>query len=180
MKSLVLSALLSSTLALAASTAALADRPGNIDLKTGFGEEFMVRHGLFGQKTVGLQDRAGDRYVKKQGLFGTKETDVNFLGNRYVKKKGLFGNRDSQVSSMFGDSITTHRGWFGLGRKQTRVDLSGMSSIVQSFVGRKAPAMGDGALPNGAGAGAAGMPPVDNGGMPANGAGTPDNLQSTY
>lgn len=121
-------------LLVAGNSAAVADNgAGVLDIKTGFGEQFIINNGYFGTKSTEIRDRLGDSYVNKQGLFGTKDKQVNFLGNGYRKKKGILGGTQVEATSMLGDSIQSKKSWFGLGRRKTNVDLSGVSGIVQSF-----------------------------------------------
>jgi len=118
-------------------SAALARGGGNYNITDGYGDGFAIHHGLFGlTEQKGVQDRLGNHYVKEQGLF-SNGTDVNFLGNKYQRKHGLIGGTKVGVSDMLGDSIQSHKTWFGLGRRQTNVNLSGVGGIVQSFIGGK-------------------------------------------
>ncbi len=118
-------------------SAALARGGGNYNITDGYGDGFAVHHGLFGlTEQKGVQDRLGNHYVKENGLF-SNGTDVNFLGNKYQRKHGLIGGTQVGVSDMLGDSIQSHKTWFGLGRRQTNVNLSGVGGIVQSFIGGK-------------------------------------------
>ncbi len=127
-------------------SAALARGGSNYNITDGFGDSFVIQNGLFGlTQKKGIQDRLGNRYVKEKGLFSNK-TDVNVLGNKYQRKKGLIGGTQVGVADMFGDSITSKKTWFGLGRRQTNINLSGVGGLVQSFVGgkmgSKTPALG--------------------------------------
>ncbi len=118
-------------------SAALARGGGNYNITDGYGDGFAIHHGLFGLTSQkGVQDRLGNHYVKENGLFSNK-TDVNFLGNKYQRKHGLVGGTQVGVSDMLGDSIQSRKTWFGLGRRQTNVNLSGVGGIVQSFIGGK-------------------------------------------
>lgn len=121
----------------ALQSAALAKGGGNYNITDGYGDGFVIHHGLFGlTEQKGVQDRLGDHYVKEKGLFSNK-TDVNFLGNKYQRKHGLIGGTQVGMADMFGDSIQSRKTWFGLGRRQTNVNLSGVGGLVQSFVGGK-------------------------------------------
>lgn len=107
----------------------------NYNITDGYGDGFAIHHGLFGLTSQkGVQDRLGDRFVKEKGLF-SNSTDVNFLGNKYQRKHGLIGGTQVGVGDMFGDSISSRKTWFGLGRRQTNVNLSGVGGLVQSFIG---------------------------------------------
>jgi hypothetical protein len=128
---------LSLAILVAAQSAALAYNGSNFNITDGYGDGFAIHHGLFGlTEQKGIQDRLGDRYVKEHGLF-SKETDVNFLGNKYQKKHGLIGGTQIGMGDMMGDSISSRKTFFGLGRRQTNVNLSGVGGIVQSFIGGK-------------------------------------------
>ncbi|MBS2002188.1 MAG: hypothetical protein U0103_00575 [Candidatus Obscuribacterales bacterium] len=121
----------------ALQSAAVAKGGGNYNITDGYGDGFVIHHGLFGlTEQKGVQDRLGDHYVKEKGLFSNK-TDVNFLGNKYQRKHGLIGGTQVGMADMLGDSIQSRKTWFGLGRRQTNVNLSGVGGIVQSFVGGK-------------------------------------------
>ncbi|MBS1957002.1 MAG: hypothetical protein JST89_22625 [Cyanobacteria bacterium SZAS-4] len=110
---------------------------GNYNITDGYGDGFAIHHGLFGLTSQkGVQDRLGNHYVKENGLF-SNQTDVNFLGNKYQRKHGLIGGTQVGMSDMLGDSIQSKKTWFGLGRRQTNVNLSGVGGIVQSFIGGK-------------------------------------------
>lgn len=118
-------------------SAALARGGGNYNITDGYGDGFAIHHGLFGlTEQKGVQDRLGNHYVKENGLF-SNGTDVNFLGNKYQRKHGLIGGTQVGLSDMLGDSVQSHKTWFGLGRRQTNVNLSGVGGIVQSFIGGK-------------------------------------------
>src|SRR2546430_148175 len=73
----------------ATSTAALAKRD-SLDVQTGFGEELVVKHGLFGTKTTAVKDRLGDSYVNREGIF-SQDKGANVFGNGYSKHHGLIG-----------------------------------------------------------------------------------------
>jgi hypothetical protein len=118
-------------------SAAQAYNGNNFNITDGYGDGFAIHHGLFGlTEQKGIQDRLGDHYVKEHGLF-SKQTDVNFLGNKYQKKHGLIGGTQIGMGDMMGDSISSRKTLFGLGRRQTNVNLSGIGGIVQSFIGGK-------------------------------------------
>lgn len=118
-------------------SAALARGGSNYNITDGYGDGFVIQHGLFGLTSKkGVQDRLGNHYVKENGLF-SNQTDVNFLGNKYQRKHGLIGGNQVGMADMLGDSIQSKKTWFGLGRRQTNVNLSGVGGIVQSFIGGK-------------------------------------------
>lgn len=118
-------------------SAALARGGNNYNITDGYGDGIVIQHGLFGLTSKkGVQDRLGNHYVKENGLF-SNQTDVNFLGNKYQRKHGLIGGNQVGLSDMLGDSIQSKKTWFGLGRRQTNVNLSGVGGIVQSFIGGK-------------------------------------------
>ncbi len=121
----------------AMQSAALAHGGNNYNITDGYGDGFAIQHGLFGlTEKKGIQDRLGDHYVKENGLF-SRQTDVNFLGNKFQKKHGLISGTQIGMGDMMGDSISSRKTLFGLGRRQTNVNLSGVGGIVQSFIGAK-------------------------------------------
>jgi hypothetical protein len=116
-------------------SAASARSGANWNITDGYGDGFVVHHGLFNlTEQKGVQDRLGDHYVKERGLF-SNGTSANFLGNKYERKHGLIGGTQVGMGDMLGDSISSHKTWLGLGRRQTNVNLSGVGGIMQSFVG---------------------------------------------
>ncbi len=122
---------------LSLQSAALARGGGNYNITDGYGDGFVIHHGWFGlTEQKGVQDRLGDHYVKEKGLF-SNSTDINFLGNKYQRKHGLIGGTQVGMGDMLGDSIQSRKTWFGLGRRQTNVNLSGVGGLVQSFIGGK-------------------------------------------
>lgn len=119
----------------ALQSAALARSGGNWNITDGYGDGFVIHHGLFNMnEQKGVQDRLGDKYVKSRGLF-SNSTEANFLGNKYERKHGLIGGTQMAAQDMMGDSIESRKTWFGLGRRQTNVNLSGVGGIVQGFIG---------------------------------------------
>lgn len=119
------------------SSSAMARSGNNYNITDGYGDAFVIQHGLFNlTEKKGVKDRLGNHYVKERGLF-SNSTDVNFIGNKYQRKHGLIGGTKVQMADMLGDSISTRKTWFGLGRRQTDVNLSGVGGIVQSFIGAK-------------------------------------------
>lgn len=116
-------------------SAALAHSGGNWNISDGYGDGFVVHHSLFNlSEQRGVQDRLGDKYIKSHGIF-SNSTQANFLGNKYERKHGLIGGTQVGMQDMMGDRISSHKTLFGLGRRQTNVNLSGMGGIVQSFIG---------------------------------------------
>jgi hypothetical protein len=117
------------------------DKPGTLDIRTGFGEEIYVKHGLLGNEETAARDRLGDQYVNKKGILGGEDKAVNVFGNRYVKHRGAFGlgGTTVQASSILGDKIYSKKGFLGLGPRQTTVDLSGVSSVAQQLIGKLHP-----------------------------------------
>jgi hypothetical protein len=112
---------------------------GDFQVKTGQGEEFSVKHNLFGKKSFSAQDRLGDKIEHRQGLLGDSKSSVQLLGNGYETKKGILGSKSYKASTMLGDKVETKRSWFGLGRRKTTVDLSGTAGMVSHFLnGKKA------------------------------------------
>lgn len=106
----------------------------NFTIKTGFGDEITVKKGVLGRAEKVVTDRLGDKYVQKKGMFGGTTTEVNLLGNKLKKTKGWFGGSTIEGSTILGDTVTTKKGWFG--RKTTTVDVSGVTSLVQSLLSK--------------------------------------------
>lgn len=121
-------------LGVASTTPALA-RGNDLVLKTGKGEELVIKNGFFGGKEKVVKDRFGNKYESKKGWFGTKKTDATVLGNSYQSKKGLFGGTDVQASTILGDSVRTKKGIFG--RRTTEVDVSGVTGLVEGFINKR-------------------------------------------
>lgn len=119
-------------LILVAATSAPALARGNdLVVKSGFGDEVTIKHGLFGRKTTTVKDRMGNGYSSKGGLFGSKESSVSVIGNNLTRKKGWFGRSEVQGSTILGDKVSTKKGLFG--RRTTTVDVSGTSSAVKGL-----------------------------------------------
>ena len=116
---------------------AMAHKVSDLAVTDGMGEGMMIKHGFLGiGKTTEAQDRLGDGFIKKNGLF-EQESGANLLGNKFMKKKGLIGGTQLQASDILGDRMSSHKTWFGLGRRQTEMNLSGVSGVMQSLVGHK-------------------------------------------
>ena len=128
-------ALLVSVIASTANLDALA-QSGDIQVKSGQGEEFNVKHSLFGRKNIVVQDRLGDKIEHQTGLVGSK-AKVQILGNGYESKTGIFGNKSYKISTILGDKVETKKTWFGLGRRKTTVDLSGTTGLVNQVLQTK-------------------------------------------
>ncbi|MBA4077976.1 MAG: hypothetical protein C0508_23305 [Cyanobacteria bacterium PR.023] len=128
-------ALLVSVIASTANLDALA-RSGDIQVKSGQGEELKVKHSLFGRKNIVVQDRLGDQIEHQTGLVGSK-AKVQILGNGYESKTGILGNKSYKISTILGDKVETKKTWFGLGRRKTTVDLSGTTGLVNQVLQTK-------------------------------------------
>jgi hypothetical protein len=111
---------------------------GDIEVKSGQGEEFNIKHNLFGRQNLVLQDRLGNKIERQTGLLGDSKANVQVLGNGYEAKKGVWGNKSYKVSTVLGDKVETKRSWFGLGRRKTTVDLSGTVGLVNQVLKTKA------------------------------------------
>ncbi len=107
------------------------------EFKTGKGESVMVKKGLFGTKTVKLQDRLGNGYESDKSFFGKKKNAVSILGNGVSVEKNIFGRNSIKGSSLLGDRIETKRSWFGLGPRHTSVDISGVSALAEKLLIKK-------------------------------------------
>lgn len=110
---------------------------GDIEVKSGQGEEFNIKHGFFGRKNLAAQDRLGNKIECHTGLLGDSKASVQVLGNGYEVKKGILGNKSYKASTVLGDKIETKRSWFGLGRRKTTVDLSGTVGLVNQVLKTK-------------------------------------------
>jgi hypothetical protein len=107
-------------------------RGNDLTIKDGFGEEIVIKNGLFGGQQRVVKDRLGNHYASKKGWFGSKETSVNVMGNEFKKKKGWFGGSDIEGHSMLGDTVSTKKGIFG--RRTTTVDVSGISGLIRGLL----------------------------------------------
>jgi hypothetical protein len=114
---------------------ALADG-SNVNVETGWAEANITHH-LFGGKDEELSDRVGDKYSRHVGLLGNSDTTVNVLGNHIEKKHHLIGGDEIQGTSILGDKIESKRTLLGFGRRETTVDLRGVSSLVNSLFSDK-------------------------------------------
>jgi hypothetical protein len=112
-------------------------RGNDITIKSGMGEEFTIKNGLFSSKSKVVKDRYGNKFEQKKGLFGGKKTEVNVLGNSFSAKKGLFGSTNVEGNTIFGDTVKTKKGLFG--NRKTEVDLSGVSTLVNNLMQNKKP-----------------------------------------
>ncbi len=116
------------------ATPAVLARGNDLIIKTGKGEEINIQNGFFGTKKKVVKDRFGDKYESKKGWFGSKEQQASVLGNSFSRKKGILGGTEIQGSTILGDSIKTKKGIFG--RRTTEIDASGVTNLVQGFMGK--------------------------------------------
>ncbi len=116
------------------TTPAVLARGNDLIIKTGKGEEINIQNGFFGTKKKVVKDRFGDKYESKKGWFGSKEQQASVLGNSFSRKKGILGGTEIQGSTILGDSIKTKKGIFG--RRTTEIDASGVTNLVQGFMGK--------------------------------------------
>ena len=136
MTSQVKKQIITGSLALAMGTAgAFALTPGalasdNWEFTTGKGETVKVGKGIFGNKSVKVEDRFGNKYENSNGWFGRKKKEVKILGNGYEESKNIFGQKSYKGKSILGDTVETKRSWFGLGPRTTKVNLSGVSDAA--------------------------------------------------
>jgi hypothetical protein len=135
-KSMVLGALVVLTVVSVAVEPAFA-QGGDIEVKSGQGEEFNIKHNLFGRQNIVLNDRLGNKFEQRTGLLGDSKANVQVLGNAIESDKGIFGNKSYKVSTILGDKVETRRSWFGLGRRKTTVDLSGTAGLVSQLLNGK-------------------------------------------
>lgn len=135
-KSMVLGALVVLTVALVTVEPAFA-QGGDIEVKSGQGEVFNIKHNLFGRQNVVARDRLGNKFEHQAGLLGDTKANVQVLGNGIEAKKGILGNKSYTASTILGDKVETKRSWFGLGRRKTTVDLSGTAGLVNQLLNVK-------------------------------------------
>ena len=132
---------------------------GTLTMTDGAGEGVKYKHTLFGQKSMEAEDRLGDSYVHKRGLLGVnRETGASVLGNGFDVKHGLLSGKTYKAGDILGDSFKSKKMFFGLGPRNTTVDLHGMSGLVHGIMHRSDTPMqafggGPGASPSGATAG---------------------------
>lgn len=123
--------------ALAFATIGSAEAQGNnVTVKSGGGETLEMKSGWFGRDSIKVQDRFGNKLENSKGWLSRKK-EVKVLGNSLEEKKGLFGQKSYKATSILGDKIETKRSWFGLGPRQTTVDLSGVSSVAGQLIKKK-------------------------------------------
>ena len=103
---------------------------GKVTVTDSSGEEVVVKHGLFGKKTL-VKDRFGDGFQNKKSIFGlTKDTQVSALGNDVHVHKGLFGFGKTEGKDMFGDKISSNKNPF---YRNTNIDLSGANKMFTKY-----------------------------------------------
>ncbi|MCW5822752.1 MAG: hypothetical protein KIT34_08100 [Cyanobacteria bacterium TGS_CYA1] len=112
------------------------------EFKTGKGESVLVKKGLFGTRTVRLQDRLGNGYESDNSFFGSKKNAVSIMGNGVSVEKNIFGRNSIQGSTILGDRIQTKRSWFGLGPRKTSIDVSGVTSLAEKLLTKKQAPLG--------------------------------------
>jgi hypothetical protein len=107
---------------------------GKFTLTDNNGEQVVVKHGLFGKKTI-VKDRFGDGFEHNKSIFGlTKDTKVSALGNDVHVHKGLFGFGKTEGQDMLGDTVTSNK---NLLFRNTNVNLSGVNGLVDKYFGPK-------------------------------------------
>jgi len=109
-------------------------RSQDLVITDGKGEQISIKNGWFGRKQVKVEDRLGNKFENKKGWFGSKDQEVNLLGNQIKRKKGWFGGSSIEGNSILGDKISTKKTL--LGRRQTTVDVSGVSSAIEQLFGK--------------------------------------------
>lgn len=102
----------------------------NWEFTTGKGETVKVGKGIFGNKSVKVEDRFGNKFENSNGWFGRKKKEVKILGNGYEESKNIFGQKSYKGKTILGDTVETKRSWFGLGPRTTKVDLSGVTDAA--------------------------------------------------
>jgi hypothetical protein len=108
---------------------------GKFTITDGNGDGVQVKHYLFGQKSLVMQDQNGDEVVHKQGLLGiNRETGVNVLGNGTTVKHGLLRGTSVEGQDMLGDSWKSKKMFMGLGPRITTVNAKGVSDLLGGFM----------------------------------------------
>jgi hypothetical protein len=134
---------------------------GKLTVDSGGGEEFVVKHGLFGHKTE-VHDRLGDGFVKSRSILGTKTEGISVLGNGLTYHKGLLGFSSASAHTMLGDNLTSHK---NLLYRTTNVNLNGINSLLGNYLHGPQPASVAPGMP---GPGQRLEPPSLNGNPPVN------------
>lgn len=98
------------------------------------GDQVIVKHGLFGKKTI-VKDRYGDGFANSKSIFGlTKDTQVGVLGNEVHAHKGLFGFGKTEGHDVLGDTVSSKNNPL---YRNTNVNLSGANSFLNKFFAPK-------------------------------------------
>ena len=114
----------------------------------GSGDGVKYKHSLLGQRSLEAEDKLGDSYMRKRGLMGVnRETEASVLGNGFDVKHGLVSGRSIKAGDIFGDSIKSKKTFFGLGPRNTTIDLHGMSNIMQGVMQKSASSGFGGGMP---------------------------------
>jgi len=104
---------------------------GTVTVTDDNGEEIVVKHGLFGKKTI-VKDRFGNGVESKKSIFGlTKDTEVNAVGNDVHVHKGLFGFSKTEGHDILGDTVTSKK---NLLYSNTNVNLSGVNDLLNKYL----------------------------------------------
>ncbi len=116
---------------------------GTFTMTDGNGDGVKYKHSLLGQRSMQAEDKLGDSYVHKRGLLGiNRETGASVLGNGFDVKHGLVSGKTYKASDILGDSFKSKKSFFGLGPRNTTVDVHGMGNVVHSYLHRSEPGMG--------------------------------------
>jgi hypothetical protein len=104
---------------------------GKFTMTDGSGDQVVVKHGLFGRKTV-VTDRFGNGVETSRSIFGlTKDTKVGVLGNEVHSHKGLFGFSKTESQSMLGDTVTSNKNpLYG----NTNINLKGVDGLLSGYM----------------------------------------------
>jgi len=136
---------------------------GKLTVESGAGDEFVVKHGLFGHKTE-ARDRLGDGFVKSHSILGTKTEEISLLGNGVRYHKGLLGFSSASAHTMLGDNLTSHK---GLLMRTTNVNLSGINSLLGNYLHPQAASVAPGPQGQGFNGGQPFDPPSWHGNQPS-------------
>jgi hypothetical protein len=120
---------------------------GKTTITDGNGDGVQIQHHLLGQKDIRAQDMLGDGFVYKRGLFGMNKTEgASVLGNGIKIHHGLISGTSIEAQSMFGDKYDSHK-VFGIGPRNTTVNLHGVTSVASSIFGHRMSSAGPGMGP---------------------------------
>lgn len=102
----------------------------------GPGVRVAKHNGWFGQERESYQDAMGNAFDYKQGIFGRQSTRTRIFGSEATVRN----NNNVTVRDATGrDLITTHRGLFGIGGRNTHIDGNGIYQSLKGVFNSSAP-----------------------------------------